>query len=312
MAHALNLPKIVIVTGPTAVGKSGLAHRLAQEWEGEIINADSMQVYRHMDIGTAKPTRAERKEVPYHLIDIVDPDQPFDASDFRTRAQSAIQVLHERRTPIFVVGGTGLYLRVLLRGLFDCPKPARGIREQWRQRAEGQEPDFLWQALKEKDPPAAGRIHPRDTYRLLRALEVWEMTGRPISEWQQWAAVSKSEFEALWIGLTMERSRLYERINARAEAMMAMGFMEEVEGLLAMGYSADLKPMKSLGYRHLVGVLQGQWGLEDALEGIKRDTRRYAKRQWTWLAKEENLNWFSPEEFDKVQFRVRTFFKMNP
>jgi tRNA dimethylallyltransferase len=309
MSVKLNRPQILVITGPTAVGKSRLAHRLAMEIGGEIINADSMQVYRYMDIGTAKPTLLQQKELPYHLIDIVEPDFPFDASDFRDRALKIIYDLHERHIPVLVVGGTGLYLRVLLRGLFDCPKPRKEIRDEWKKRAEGQGPDFLWEALKRRDPISAGRIHQRDLYRLVRALEVLELTGRPISDWQQWEGSTSKEFQVLWIGLTLDRAVLYEKINARVEAMVDMGFLEEVQGLLDRGYTSELKPMKSLGYRHLVEVLKGLKELPKALEEIKRDTRHYAKRQWTWLSKEENLNWFSPEEFDKVYKKVKAFLR---
>ncbi|HMK66068.1 MAG TPA: tRNA (adenosine(37)-N6)-dimethylallyltransferase MiaA [Thermodesulfobacteriota bacterium] len=302
-------PQIIIITGPTAIGKSGLAHRLALEIGAEIINADSMQIYRYMDIGTAKPTPVQQQEVPYHLIDIVDPDSSFDASDFRDRAQKIIYELHDRHIPVLVVGGTGLYLRVLLRGLFNCPKPRREIREEWKRQAQGQGAEFLWEALKQRDPLSATRIHPNDTYRLIRALEVFELTGRPISEWQRWETAGVREFEALWVGLTLERSVLYDRINARVEAMMDMGFLEEVRVLLKRGYSPDLKSMKSLGYRHLLESLKGEKDLSTAVEEIKRDTRRYAKRQWTWLAKEENLNWFSLEEFDKVYNQIKDFLR---
>jgi tRNA dimethylallyltransferase len=304
----MDRPKIVFITGPTAVGKSGLGHRLARELGGQIINADSMQVYRTMDIGTAKPTLSELKEVPYHLIDIVDPDQPFDAHEFRVRAQAVIRELHEGHIPILVVGGTGLYLRALDRGLFNCPKPQTEGRQRWQKTAEVQGPDFLWETLNGRDPVSAGRIHPRDTFRVIRALEVLEMTGRPISQWQQWEQRGEPELEILWIGLSIDRTTLYEKINARAEAMMAQGFIEEVRRLLAMGYTGEMKSMKSLGYRHLVGMLEGLGDLNQALEQIKRDTRHYAKRQLTWLAKEKNLNWFSPEEFDSIRSKVTAFF----
>ena len=301
-------PKLVFITGPTAVGKSGLGHRLAREVGGEIINADSMQVYRYMNIGTAKPALTERKEVPYHLIDIVDPDQPFDASEFRRRAQSIIRELHLRRTPILVIGGTGLYLRILQRGIFSCPKPDVEIRERWRKASQTQGADFLWETLKKKDPLAAERIHPRDSFRLIRALEVLELTGRPISDWQQWDLKVEPDYEILWIGLSLDRQALYRQINLRAEKMMAQGFLGEVQGLLDRGYSTELKSMNSLGYRHLIGVLQGKWELKEALELLKRDTRRYAKRQMTWLGREANLNWFSAEEFDSICFKVIDYF----
>ncbi|MGC1403624.1 MAG: tRNA (adenosine(37)-N6)-dimethylallyltransferase MiaA [Thermodesulfobacteriota bacterium] len=300
-------PRLVIITGPTAVGKSGLGHGLAREMGGEIINADSMQIYRSMDIGTAKPAPAERREVLYHLIDIIHPDQPFDASEFRIRAQAVIQELHLRQVPIFVIGGTGLYLRVLQRGLFSCPKPKAEIREKWKKNSLVYGPQFLWETLRAQDPLSAARIHHRDTYRLIRALEVLELTGCPISDWQQWGQEGEPDYEILWIGLTLDRQVLYQRINQRAEKMIAQGFLEEVRGLLHLGYSPELKSMKSLGYRHLAKVLQGDLELPEALDLLKRDTRRYAKRQLTWLSGETNLNWFSPLEFDKIHSKVFEF-----
>jgi tRNA dimethylallyltransferase len=309
MIEKADRPKVVIITGPTAVGKSGLAHRLAQALGGEIINADSMQVYRLMDIGTAKPSLRERQEVPYHLIDIIDPDQPFDASMFRSRASAVVRDLQERKKPTLVVGGTGLYLRVLQRGIFSCPTSNPEIRKRLKQKASEEGPESLWTRLKEEDPIAAERIHPRDTFRVIRALEVWEMTGQPISQWQLWDREGDSEFNLLWIGLTLDRKVLYQRINERVEAMLAQGFLEEVRTLLNSGYSSDLNSMKSLGYRHLAGVLQGLGTLEEAKEKIKRDTRHYAKRQLTWLSKESNLKWYSPEEFDKIHSTLLDFLK---
>jgi tRNA dimethylallyltransferase len=309
MTRKSDRPKVVIITGPTAVGKSGLAHRLARQVNGEIINADSMQVYRLMDIGTAKPSLQERKEIPYHLIDIVDPDEPFDASLFRARAAAVIKDLHTRQLPILIVGGTGLYLRVLQKGIFFCPPSNPKIREGWREEASGRDPEFLWARLKEKDPLAAERIHPRDTLRVIRALEVFELTGQPISHWQQWDQGGDSDYSILWIGLSLDREVLYRKINNRVEEMIALGFLAEVQGLLKRGFSPELKSMKSLGYRHLVEVLHGQRPLEEALERLKRDTRRYAKRQMTWLGRETNLNWYSPEEFANIHRKVRTFFQ---
>jgi tRNA dimethylallyltransferase len=303
----MDRPKLVFITGPTAVGKSGLGHRLAREVGGEILNADSMQVYRFMDIGTAKPTLSERQEVPYHLLDIIDPDQSFDASEFKNRARLIIQDLHLRRIPVLVIGGTGLYLRVLQRGIFSCPKPKSEIRERWQKAAIAYGPDFLWTALKEADPLASSRIHPNDTFRLIRALEVLEMTGKPISEWQQWEQKTGQEYEILWIALSLDREVLYRRINTRTEDMMTKGFLKEVHELLEKGYGPELKSMKSLGYRHLTEVLKGNLDLKEALDRLRRDTRRYAKRQLTWLAKEKNLNWFSPQEFDRIRSKIFQF-----
>ena len=301
--------KVIIITGPTAVGKSGIGHRLAKQLGGEIINADSMQIYRYLDIGTAKPTPDERSEVPYHLIDIRDPDQSFNAADFRRQALEIIRGISGRGKAVLVVGGTGLYLRVLQRGLFPCP-PAEGeIRRKWERQAEQRGVELLWRDLKEKDPAAAGRIHPRDRVRMIRALEVLELTGRPISAWQQWGTREEGPHKFLWIGLRMDRPRLYERINRRAEEMIRSGWLEEVIGLLDRGYGPELPSMKSLGYRHMTQFLFGEWKWDEAVEGLKRDTRRLAKRQITWLAREPDLNWFLPEEFDSIRTAVTHFLE---
>jgi tRNA dimethylallyltransferase len=301
--------RVVIITGPTAVGKSSLGHRLAKTLGGEIINADSMQVYRFLDIGTAKPSAEERTEVPYHLIDIRDPDQSFQAADFRNLALKAISGLSARGKPVIVIGGTGLYLRVLQRGLFPCPEPKAEIRQKWADLADGQKEDFLWERLRERDPTAAGRIHFRDRVRLIRALEVLELTGRPLSEWQRWDRRPEDTGSFLWIGLREDRAKLYDRINRRSDEMIRQGFLEEVEGLLARGYGPELHPLKALGYRHLIKVVQGEWELGQAMELLKRDTRRYAKRQITWLSKEPDLNWFFPEEFDTIRERIKLFLE---
>jgi tRNA dimethylallyltransferase len=305
----MNKTKIVLITGPTAVGKTRIAHLLAGELGGEIINADSMQVYRYLDIGTAKPSAAEREEIPYHLIDIRLPDESFDVADFHDLARQTIAGLDQKGKAVFVVGGTGLYLRVLQRGIFPCPKPDPEIRARWTQRAEMEGNEALWQLLREKDPPAADRINARDRFRLIRALEVLELTGRPLSQWQQWGRSGEGPYECLGIALNRERLQLYEGINRRTEAMIRQGFLEEVEGLLARGYGPELRPLNALGYRHLIQVVKGEWGLGQALELLKRDTRRYAKRQFTWLSKEPDLNWFFPEEFDTIRERIKIFLE---
>ncbi|MGA3086888.1 MAG: tRNA dimethylallyltransferase, partial [Thermodesulfobacteriota bacterium] len=183
------------------------------------------------------------------------------------------------------------------------------IRQRWRKAASEHGPEFLWEEVRKNDLLAAGRIHPRDTFRLIRALEVLELTGRPISEWQQWGHEAEPDFEILWIGLSMEREVLYRNINLRTEAMMNRGFLDEVQGLLEKGYAPELKSMQSLGYRHLVEAIKGIRNLKVTVDLIKRDTRRYAKRQLTWLAKEENLTWYSPQEFDKIRLNILKFLK---
>lgn len=299
-------PKIVILLGPTAVGKTDLALALASEFGGEIVSADSMQVYRHLDIGTAKPTTQERQRVPHHLIDVVDPDEEFSAARFREMAAAIISDLDGRKA-VFVVGGTGLYIRTLTGGLIDGPDD--GLRRRYREAMEGQDTESLHGRLRQVDPAAAGRIHLRDRVRIVRALETAELTGEPISVKQRRHGFRDVRYEALKIGLYRDREELYRRIDRRAAEMVEAGLIGETEKIIGMGYDEKLKPLQTLGYRYFIRYLKGGMDLEEALRSMQRDTRHYARRQMTWFRGEAAIEWFHPDAADAVARRVAKFLR---
>ena len=302
-----DFPKLIIISGPTCSGKSVLAVELALMLGGEIINADSMQVYRGMDIGTAKLPISERKGIPHHLIDIVDPDQEFNAALFRVHALTIIRDLHVAKTPIFVVGGTGLYVKALLGGLFTCPPSKPELRQSLWEECEKRGPSLLYQRLSRLDKKAANSIHPMDKVRIIRALEVIHLTGSPFSELTGKHGFSDRGFLALNLSLNVDREILYSRINRRSMSMINSGLISEVERLLKMGYSPELKPMRAIGYRHIVDYLKGRWNLDEATRLIQQDTRRYAKRQLTWFRADSDIIWVNPDDKPGIINKVRAF-----
>ena len=300
-------PRLICILGPTGVGKTAMALELAGRWGGEIVSADSMQVYRHMDIGTAKPTPEERRRIPHHLLDVVNPDEPFDVSLYIRLANGIIADLHREERPVFVVGGTGLYIRALLGGLIDGPGADEVLRRELKQEMNQRGKAHIYQRLRTRDPRAADRIHPHDGVRIIRALEVLELTGRSIVDHQQEHRFREAPYEVLKIGLLPERERLQARIDSRTDRMIEEGFVEEVRRLLATGYDGSLKPMQSLGYRHIMAYLAGKEDLEEAVRLIKRDTGRYAKRQMTWFAAEREVDWLDPGDVDVASKRIGLF-----
>lgn len=293
-------PRILVLTGPTASGKTSLAVRLALDLGAEIVNADSMQVYRGMDIGTAKPTPEERRGIPHHLMDVVDPDEPFDAARYRDLALVAVRDILSRGRACLVVGGTGLYLRILLGGLFPGAQAASAVRRALREEAESEGALFLHRRLSRMDPETARRVHPHDAYRVIRALEVLHVTGRRPSELMREHGFRDRPLDALKFCLDIPRQDLYLRIDARSEEMLRSGLIEETQGLLDAGFAPGLKPMKAIGYRHVLQYLDAGISLEETLRRLQRDTRRYAKRQMTWFRAEENLKWVSPQAYDII------------
>jgi len=303
-------PRIVVLLGSTGVGKSLLAIELAEEFGGEIISADSMLVYRHMDIGTDKPTPEARKRVRHHLIDLVLPDQPFHAGLYRTLGRKIIDQLHKDRKPIWVAGGTGLYIRALTQGLFAGPPVDPVIRAKLKREGLERGNDFLYHRLRDVDPVTASRLHPNDLFRIVRALEVFESTRVPISSFRDQHCFGDRPYSLLKVGLEVERAALYRRIDERVDRMIERGFLEEVRGLLEMGYGLHLKPMQSLGYKQLVQFLLKEIEWEEAIRQIKRDTRRYAKRQWTWFKTDSEVLWWDgsldrQRIFDEVAFFLK-------
>ncbi len=277
--------RILVLSGPTASGKTAVALSLARAFPLEIISADSMQVYRGMDIGTAKPTPVQREEVPHHLVDVADPDEKFTAGRFVAGAEEAIRGIRARGRIPLVVGGTGMYIRALLRGLDSLPSDP-WVRARLVRRWEEDGGKALYDDLRRIDPVSAGKIHPSDRVRVVRSLEVAEMTGEPASARKASWASGGTRYRTLFLVLSVEREDLCRRIDRRVEEMFHKGLVEEVRGLLARGYGRDLASMGALGYRHVLSHLLDGVPREEAADGMKRDTRRYAKRQVTWLSGE--------------------------
>ena len=309
MGSQITKPKVIVICGPTGIGKTSVGIRLAEKLGGEIISADSMQVYRYMDIGTAKPTADEQNRVLHHMIDIVEPDEDFDAVRFADMARQKVMQLHQKGIMTFVVGGTGLYIKALLQGLFQSNPVDPQIRERLMQEAADNGSRRLYDHLQQVDPDTADRLHPNDAYRIVRALETIESTGRPISEHHQDHGFADEPFEALKICLQMGRQTLYDRIDHRVDLMIEAGFVDEVRKLLDTGYSADLKSMQSIGYRHIVDFIEGRMAWDESVRILKRDTRRYAKRQLTWFGADEDIIWQTPDEFNQIGDLVAAFLK---
>ncbi|MDE3089419.1 MAG: tRNA (adenosine(37)-N6)-dimethylallyltransferase MiaA [Chloroflexota bacterium] len=278
---------LIAILGPTAVGKTALSIKLAEEFRGEIVSADSRQVYRGMDIGTAKPTADEQRRVRHHLIDMVNPDESFTLSEYQHFAYAAIADIHARGYVPFLVGGSGLYVRAVLEGLSIprvAPDPARRA-ELAREDAAG-----LYARLQQVDPTAAAKIDPRNKRRVIRAIEVCETTGTPISVQQTRDA---PDYRVRRIGLTLPREELYRRINTRVDQMIAAGLVDEVRGLIARGYSTDVPAMSGLGYRQIELFLRGSISLEQAARLLKRDTRRFVHHQYSWFRLDDaRIQWF--------------------
>lgn len=303
-------PKLLIICGPTASGKSALALRLAHELSAEIISADSMQVYRGMDIGTAKPAPEERAGVRHHLIDLADPDQLFSAADFASAADAAIKEISERGKRIIVAGGTGLYIRALLNGLVDSPGGESELRQELQQEARILGNEAMLEKLRQVDQESAARIHPNNLVRIIRALEVYHLTGVKLSKYQQEHGFAAQRYQNLRIGISMERQQLYKRIEERVDRMLTEGLREEVLRLLSSGFGPELKSMRSIGYKETVACLSGHLSQEESALLIKRDTRRYAKRQLTWFKADPGIIWLEyPEKFDTILQHAIDFFE---
>lgn len=300
-------PRLIFILGPTGAGKTSTAVKLAGPRGGEIISADSMQVYRYMDIGAAKPTPEERSKVRHHLIDCVDPREPFNASLFIEKAQKIIFHLSTIGKPIFIVGGTGLYVKALLGGLFDGPASSENIRSHYKAILNEHGKAYLYDLLKEKDPKAAAVINPGDASRIIRALEVVDLSGESIIDWQESHQFKDRRYEALKLGLSIERDELYRRIEERTDQMIAEGLIEEVRQLIAMGYHDKHKPMRSLGYKHMTNYLNGQYDMDEAIRLMKRDTRNYAKRQLTWFYADKDIEWVHYLDLAAMEKKIDAF-----
>lgn len=304
-------PSIIVICGPTGIGKTSAGIETAQIFGGEIISADSMQIYKYLDIGTAKPTKQETMRVFHHMIDIIDPDEPFSAAKFASMGIEIINKLEKENKVPFIVGGTGLYIKALVHGLFDV-KPAADsdFKIHLKQQAKEYGTEFLYDQLKKLDPEAANKIHPNDTFRIIRASEVFESTGISISEHQKKHGFSENRFNVLKIGLNMERETLYRQIEKRVDLMVDAGFADEVKRLLDMNYSANLKSMRSIGYRHMIDYITGRTTLDEAVRTLKQDTRRFAKRQLTWFNADSDIIWVRPDQMKDISSLVKRFLNI--
>lgn len=300
--------RIVLVVGPTASGKSEFAVRLAESVAGEIVNADSMQFYRGMEIGTARPSDELMSRVPHHLFGIVTPDVNFTAANFISAAGEVIASIVERGKVPLIVGGTGLYVRALLCGLAEVPSGDEEYRSAMLRYAEQNGPQALHELLDKVDPVAAARLHVNDRLRIIRALEVHHQTGRPFSHLRDGHGFVENRYTPLKIGLDVERSLLYERINARVDTMVDSGLISEVETLLSQGYSPELKALRSIGYREICDYLCQKQTLSESVDLIKRNTRHYAKRQLTWFRQDRGIKWLEyPKTFVNISEIVCDF-----
>jgi tRNA dimethylallyltransferase len=297
----------LVIAGPTASGKSALALALAERFGGEIVNADSRQVYRRMDVGTDKPSLADRQRVPHHLFDVADPDERFDAARYRDLARGAVAEIASRgRLPI-VVGGTGLYIRALSRGLFAAPHAVAALRAALV-RLEEQSPGTLVRWNRRLDPSLLARVHPNDRVRLLRALEVTLTTGEPMSAQQRQHGFGELLGELLYLVVDPGLQPLKQRIRSRSVELFARGLLEEVRSLWARGYGPDLPAMRSIGYREAGRLLRGECSEEQALEDLVRRTEQLAKRQRTWFRAEPQAVWFDPQQSrDRIHEEVQRF-----
>ncbi len=297
---------LIVILGPTATGKTGLGIRLARELDGEIVNADALQVYRGLDIGTAKPTAAERAAAPHHLIDILDPEEVYSAGEFVRRAKPVIADIRRRGRRPVLVGGSGLYLRALLEGLSPIPPSDPEVRRSLEARCAREGLDALYRELSEIDPGTARRLAPGDRQRILRALEVAASSGRTLSSWIRRQPVGGARLPAVKIGLTLPRSILYDRIAERVRDMLDRGWVDEVATLLRRGVDPGAPAFQAIGYRQVVRHVEAGWSLQAAMEEIIRATRRYAKRQRTWFRREKDVRWIEASDPERAMpFLIR-------
>lgn len=306
------MDNILCIVGPTASGKTKLSVAMAQALDAEIVSFDSMQVYRGMDIGTAKPTLEERGGIRHHMFDVVDPQEEFSVSRYVTMADACVQDILARGKTAILVGGTGLYIDSLIAGREFAPFPSTGRREELQERLEKEGIDGIFAELAEVDPEAAETIHPANHKRVIRALEVFLETGKTISEHNRLSKLQKPKYDPLWIGLDyVNREALYRRIDLRVEQMFAQGLVAEVEALLKSGLRPDATSLQAIGYKELVAYLSGEGALQEAKEAIATSSRRYAKRQRTWFYRNEKIHWLMlPDEpdFSEIFRQARRLF----
>ena len=289
--------RIIAIVGPTASGKTRLSVALAEALDGEIISFDSMQIYRGMDIGTAKPTVEERRGIPHHMIDIADPREDYSVSRFVEEADRILQDILSRGKAVILVGGTGLYIDSLMKGLEFAPLPHSGVREELTRIAQEQGIEVLMDRLRAVDPESAQRIHPSNQKRVIRALEIYLESGKTMTQHNLETQERPPKYEPLWIGLDyVNREALYDRINRRVDLMVEQGLLDELKSLLSQGIPPEATSMQAIGYKELLGYIRGECTLEEATDLLKQSSRRYAKRQRTWFRRNPEVNWLMLED----------------
>ena len=292
--------RIICIAGPTASGKTALAVELAKELNGEVVSCDSMQVYRRMDIGTAKPTKEEMQGIVHHMIDVAEPDEDFSVSRYCEMAAPIVDDILARGKTAIIAGGTGLYMDSLIRGNAFAPFPATGVREKLEAQADAEGMQAMLRWLQSVDPDSAARLHLSDRKRILRALEVWLETGETITEHNRKTQAIPPRYTPLWLGLDFaDRGELYRRIDTRVDAMLEMGLMEEIRELLASGIPAKCTAMQAIGYKEFVNDLNGEESVQEADEEVKKSSRHYAKRQLTWFRRNPRLHWLTRQTGQK-------------
>jgi len=300
---------VIVIGGPTASGKTQLAIDWALKLDGEIVSCDSRQIYKFMDIGTAKPTLEERSLIPHHLVDLIYPDETMTAGEFQKLAREIIKDIHSRGKVPFLVGGTGLYVRSVIRDIVFPPKVDEYYRKFIKDRINREGLGSVYNELCKIDPVTAGKISPNDEIRITRALEVYYATGTPISFYRKGIDVDYPEYEVIYLVLNPPRGILYRRIEERVDKMIQLGLVEETRHLLDMGYSPELSSLQTLGYREIIKYLKGMYDLESAVEEIKKETRRYAKRQSTWFRNEIRVRLITYEEAEDVFREISRYRK---
>ena len=291
---------IICIAGPTASGKTALAVELAKDLSGEVVSCDSMQVYKRMDIGTAKPTEEEMQGIPHHMIDVAEPDEDFSVSRYCCMAAPIVDDIVARGKTAIIAGGTGLYMDSLIRGNAFAPFPSTGVREKLEAQADSEGMEFMLNWLRSIDPEAAARLHLSDRKRIIRALEVYLETGQTITEYNRKTQQIPPKYSPLWLGLDFaDRAELYRRIDTRVDLMLEMGLISEIQGLLASGIPPRCTAMQAIGYKEFVAALHGEETIAQAAEEVKKSSRHYAKRQLTWFRRNPKLHWLKRQTGQK-------------
>ncbi len=302
---------LIVVVGPTASGKTGLAIDIANYVGGEIVSADSMQIYKYMNIGSAKPTQKERAQAVHHMIDFLEPDAEFSVADYTEMAHKVIADIYERGKIPIMAGGTGLYINSVVNDVtFGDMDTDYELRESLRKTAEEKGSEYLLHMLSEFDEMSAKRLHPNNLRRIIRAIEFYKITGKPISEHQEETKKTQSRYNPLMLCVNWDREELYDRINRRVDMMMDEGLLDEVKRLMDMGYTKDLNSMQGIGYKEVMDYFDGKASLEETVEIIKQSSRRYAKRQLTWFRRDERIHYVSSENpFEEAKLLIDDFLR---